>query len=209
MNTGFVREVGRACLLDVPNIDTDIIIPQTELATTSRAGLGGGLFARWRYATGRIENAAFPLNQGPNRHARFLLAGSNFGCGSSREHAVWALEDFGIRAVVSPRFGEIFRANCVRNGILPAVISEMDFRLLTDRALVNGAGLDIEVDLQSMEIRVADLKLIFQVDAGDRHRLLNGVDEIEETLEHLDAIRAFSESEATRRPWLHATPWAA
>lgn len=208
MNQGFVIESGRACLLDVPNIDTDIIIPQTELATIGRSGLGGGLFARWRYREWRTENPEFALNRVPNRDSRFLLAASNFGCGSSREHAVWALEDFGIRAVISPRFGEIFRTNCVRNGVLPAVVGEDDYALLAGLARDNGGGLDIRIDLGRCSISAGPVHVDFEIDAGDRHRLLNGIDEIEETLTHLEAIEAFSKGERTRRPWLHWTPWA-
>ncbi|MBA3770981.1 MAG: 3-isopropylmalate dehydratase small subunit [Ramlibacter sp.] len=208
MNKGFVIETGRACLLDVPNIDTDIIIPQTELATISRTGLGTGLFARWRYREGRTENPEFALNQGPNRGSRFLIAANNFGCGSSREHAVWALEDFGIRAVISPRFGEIFRTNCVRNGVLAAVITEDHYAVLAGLARQNNGGLDLSIDLDQCLISAGPVGFEFQIDAGDRHRLLHGIDEIEETLAHVDAIEAFSRNERARRPWLHWTPWS-
>ncbi len=208
MNKGFVVEIGRACLLDVPNINTDIIIPQTELATISRSGLGEGLFACWRYLEGRTEDPQFALNRGRNRQSRFLITADNFGCGSSREHAVWALEDFGIRAVVSPSFGEIFRANCVRNGILPAVVAEGDYTQLADLARNTEDGMDISIDLRCRWICAGELRVEFQIDPGDWHRLLNGIDEIKETLAHLGAIETFSRGEGTRLTWLHWTPWA-
>ncbi len=208
MNKGFTVESGRACLLDVPNIDTDIIIPQTELTTISRTGLGAGLFARWRYSEGRTEKSEFVLNQAANRKARFLLAATNFGCGSSREHAVWALVDFGIRAVASPRFGEIFRTNCVRNGVLAAIISDEAYARLAALAREGGQGLELSFDLESGVICGEDLEVPFQIDTGDRERLLKGLDEISETLTHLDAIKAFAHRDAERRPWLDWTPWA-
>lgn len=209
MNKGFTVKSGRACLLDVPNIDTDIIIPQTELTTMSRAGLGGGLFARWRYSEGRTEKSEFVLNRATNRQARFLVAASNFGCGSSREHAVWALEDFGIRAVASPRFGEIFRTNCVRNGVLAAIVSDEGYAQLAALARQGDDGMELSFDLERCVIRAEDLEVPFQIDAGDRKRLLNGIDEISETLTHLGAIKAFASLDAERRPWLHWTPWTA
>ena len=203
MNRGFLVEIGRACLLDVPNIDTDIIIPQTELVTTSRSGLGDGLFARWRYTQGRIENPGFVLNRDANRRSRFLIAANNFGCGSSREHAVWALQDFGIRAVVSSKFGEIFRTNCIRNGILAATVTEEGYAEIAELARKNGGGLEMSVDLQQRVIHANSAEVPFQIDSGDRERLLNGLDEIAETLAHIDAIKTFAEREATRSPWLH------
>lgn len=209
MNKGFILESGRACLLDVPNIDTDIIIPQTELTTISRTGLGVGLFARWRYSQGRTEKPEFVLNRGANRKARFLVADTNFGCGSSREHAVWALEDFGIRAVASPRFGEIFRTNCVRNGVLAAIISDEGYARLAALARQGGDGMELSFDLEQCMIRAEGLEVPFQIDAGDRERLLKGLDEISETLTHLDAIKDFASRDAERRPWLHWTPWTA
>lgn len=207
MGRKFLIESGRACLLDLPNIDTDIIIPQTELVTIGRSGLGGGLFACWRYLGGRTEDPLFALNQGRNRQSRFLIAANNFGCGSSREHAAWALEDFGIRAIISPSFGEIFRANCLRNGILTAVITECDYIQLVSLARNNEDGLDISVDLRCRSIYADELKVKFQIGRADRHRLLNGIDEIEETLAQMDAIENFAKDEGIRHPWLHCTPW--
>lgn len=209
MNKGFTVESGRACLLDVPNIDTDIIIPQTELTTISRTGLGAGVFARWRYSEGRTEKPEFVLNQAANRKARFLVAATNFGCGSSREHAVWALADFGIRAVASPCFGEIFRTNCVRNGVLAAIISDDAYARLAALAREGGHGMELSFDLEHCVIRAEGLEVPFQIDAGDRERLLKGLDEISETLTHLEAIKAFAHRDAERHPWLHWTPWTA
>ncbi len=135
-------------------------------------------------------------------------AATNFGCGSSREHAVWALVDFGIRAVASPRFGEIFRTNCVRNGVLAAIISDEAYARLAALAREGGQGLELSFDLESGVICGEDLEVPFQIDTGDRERLLKGLDEISETLTHLDAIKAFAHRDAERRPWLDWTPWA-
>ena len=209
MNLGFLVEIGRACLLDVANIDTDIIIPQTDLVTTSRSGLGDGLFARWRYTQGRIENPEFVLNRDANRRCRFLIAANNFGCGSSREHAVWALGDFGIRAVASPKFGEIFRTNCVRNGILPAILTDEGYAQIAELARKDGGGLEISIDLQQCVIHTNSAEVPFRIDPGDRERLLKGLDEIAETLAHIADIKTFAEREATSAPWLHWPPWTA
>lgn len=207
MNRSFLIEAGHAALLAVPNIDTDIIIPQTELVTTSRRGLGQGLFARWRYLEGRVPDPAFVLNQPAHHGAIFLIAGDNFGCGSSREHAAWALADFGIRAVVAPSFGEIFQRNCVRNGILPARVGGADYARLAAAAEAAGGGLRLTIDLHHQRITCAAFLVNFQIDPVDASRLLRGTDEIAETLAHTGAIARFAATDRLRRPWVYEAGW--
>ncbi|MGK5068800.1 3-isopropylmalate dehydratase small subunit [Janthinobacterium sp. RT4P48] len=207
MNRSFLIESGHAALLAVPNIDTDIIIPQTELVTTSRRGLGQGLFARWRYLEGRVPDPAFVLNQPRHRHASFLIAADNFGCGSSREHAAWALADFGIRAIVAPGFGEIFQRNCVRNGILPARVSKDGYTRLAEAAQLAGGGLRLSIDLHHQRINCAQFSLTFDIEPDDAARLLRGTDEIAETLAHAGAIARFAAADRTHRPWVYEPGW--
>lgn len=208
MSEKFVVETGRACLLAVPNIDTDVIIPQTELATISKSGLADGLFARWRYGTGRELNPDFVLNKPAHRGCRFLIAAANFGCGSSREHAVWALRDFGIRAVISPAFAEIFFRNALRNGVLAATVAPNDYERLAAAAAANDGGLDLIVDLPNQRVVADDVVVPFVIGAEDKRRLLRGTDEIEETLEHLCDIDTFIAADRGRRPWIYETPWS-
>lgn len=207
MSREFKVERGRCCLLRIENIDTDIIIPQTELATITRSGLGAGLFARWRYASGRVPNPDFVFNKPANEGARFILARANFGCGSSREHAAWALSEYGIRAVVAPSFGEIFHRNCVRNGVLPARISEEDQRRLETLADGDDGISDLTVDLVGRRIAAGGIEVPFMLDDEDRRRLLTGADEIAETLGHRDAIEAFVAVDRLERPWIHDRRW--
>lgn len=207
MNRSFLIESGHAALLPVPNIDTDIIIPQTELVTTSRRGLGQGLFARWRYLDQRVPDPAFVLNQPAHRNATFLVTAENFGCGSSREHAAWALADFGIRAVVAPSFGEIFQRNCVRNGILPARITAAGYRRLAATAAAAGGGLRLTIDLHHRRIMCPSFLLTFEIDPDDASRLLRGADEIAETLAHADAIACFAARDCLYRPWVYEPGW--
>jgi 3-isopropylmalate/(R)-2-methylmalate dehydratase small subunit len=207
MSRSFLIESGHAALLAVPNIDTDIIIPQTELVTTSRRGLGEGLFARWRYLEGRVPNPDFVLNRPQHRQSAFLIAADNFGCGSSREHAAWALADFGIRAVVAPSFGEIFQRNCVRNGILPARVSAAGYADLAAAARAGGGGLRLSIDLHHRRINCAQFSLTFEIGADDAQRLLRGTDEIAETLEQADAIAGFAAADRVRRPWVYEPGW--
>ena len=208
MNRKFLIESGHAALLAVPNIDTDIIIPQTELVTTSKRGLGDGLFARWRYLEGRTPNPDFVLNQAAHSNTRFLVVAKNFGCGSSREHAAWALADFGIRAVVAPQFGEIFHRNCVRNGILPALVSDHDYKRLAELSTADGGGLELTIDLHTKRVNTAQFSVKFSIDPSDAERLLRGVDEISETLAHAAAINEFSERDRSARPWVYSTGWS-
>lgn len=207
MNRKFLIESGHAALLPIPNIDTDIIIPQTELVTASKRGLKDGLFARWRYLEGRTPNPDFILNRPEHKETCFLIAAHNFGCGSSREHAAWALADFGIRAVISPKFGEIFHRNCVRNGILPAVVSEEDYARLAVLAESGGSGMTLVIDLQKKRISNQDISIGFDIEQSDANRLLLGADEIQETFAHSSAIQAFVARDSGRRPWIYEASW--
>jgi 3-isopropylmalate/(R)-2-methylmalate dehydratase small subunit len=207
MSREFKVERGRCSLLRIENIDTDIIIPQTELATVHRSGLGEGLFARWRYVSERIPNPDFVLNRAANAGTRLILARANFGCGSSREHAAWALAEYGIRAVMAPSFGEIFYRNCVRNGVLPARVTAEAHQRLEALADADDGISDLTVDLVERRISVGDVELSFVLDEEDRRRLLTGADEIAETLGHRDAIEAFLAADRQDRPWIHDRRW--
>jgi 3-isopropylmalate/(R)-2-methylmalate dehydratase small subunit len=180
------------------NIDTDAIMPSRETQSVSRDGYGEKLFANWRYAPGtRVENPDFVLNREPYRNAAVLIGGNNFGCGSSREAAVWGLVQFGIRCVIAPSFGEIFRGNCVRNGLLPAVIRSDDVEHLD--------GLEVSVDLESQVITSGSGREIrFDIPVFDKDMLLTGSDELEMTLRSGDAIEAFERRDRDRRPWIYS-----
>lgn len=208
MALAFTVESGRCCVLRAENVDTDVIIPQTELATVFRSGLGEGLFARLRYRDGRTPDAGFVLNRPGNEGCRFLLAGANFGCGSSREHAAWALSEFGIRAVVAPSFGEIFHRNCVRNGLLPARVTRDAHLALLDLAdAVDGIGA-FTVDLLERRVVAGGVSVAFAIEDQDRRRLLTGADEIAETLGHRADIDAFVATDRRNRPWVHDRRWS-
>jgi 3-isopropylmalate/(R)-2-methylmalate dehydratase small subunit len=177
----FTKLTGVAAPLPIVNVDTDMIIPKDYLKTIKRTGLGSGLFAEMRFREDGSENPDFVLNKPAYRKAQILVAGDNFGCGSSREHAPWALLDFGIRCVISTSFADIFYNNCFKNGILPITVS---------------------VDLEAMEIRGPDGGVIrFDLDAFKRHCLLNGLDDIGLTMEKAPAIAAYEKTTATSRPW--------
>jgi len=202
----FTRHRGVAAPLLVDNVDTDQIIPSREMKRVSKLGLGDGLFAGWRYlydGTERTgENPEFVLNKPPYRNASILLGGKNFGCGSSREHAVWALADFGIRAIVAPGFGRIFRSNCARNGLLALELSQADI----DRLLAAGEGAapEIEIDLDAQVIRLPDGSAIaFSVPEGDREMLLKGLDYIDYTLQYEKQIDAHVATDRQARPWAY------
>jgi 3-isopropylmalate/(R)-2-methylmalate dehydratase small subunit len=191
-----------AAPLPIINIDTDMIIPKDYLKTIRRTGLGKGLFSDMRYDEKGTENPSFVLNKPQYRKAQILVAGDNFGCGSSREHAPWALMDFGIRCVISTSFADIFYNNCFKNGILPAIVSPEDLSKLLDDA-GRGANATLTVDLESQTIKGPDGGVVhFQVDAGRKHRLLNGIDDIGETLEKAPAIDSFEKKMAQARPWI-------
>jgi 3-isopropylmalate/(R)-2-methylmalate dehydratase small subunit len=197
----FTELTGVAAPLPMINVDTDMIIPKDYLKTIERTGLGKGLFAELRYNDDGSENKDFVLNQPAYRKAQILVAGDNFGCGSSREHAPWALLDFGIRCVISTSFADIFFNNCFKNGILPVQVSKEDLAKLMDDA-ERGANATITVDLASQEIHGPDGGTVkFEVDAFRKHCLLNGLDDIGLTLEKRDRIARYEEQAALARPW--------
>ena len=197
----FVKLTGVAAPLPVVNIDTDMIIPKDYLKTIKRTGLGKGLFAEARYNEDGSVNETFVLNKPAYQNATILVAGDNFGCGSSREHAPWALLDFGIRCVISTSFADIFYNNCFKNGILPIVVSQEDLDKLMDDAS-RGSNAILTVDLEAQEITGPDGGRIgFEIDAFRRHCLLNGLDDIGLTLEKATSIDTFEKQAASSRPW--------
>jgi 3-isopropylmalate/(R)-2-methylmalate dehydratase small subunit len=197
----FTKLTGVAAPLPIINIDTDMIIPKDYLKTIKRTGLGKGLFSEQRYNADGSENPDFVLNKPAYRNAQILVAGDNFGCGSSREHAPWALLDFGIRCVISTSFADIFYNNCFQNGILPIKVSPEDLEKLLDDAS-RGANATLTIDLEEMEIRGPDGGVIhFDLDEYRRHRMLNGLDDIGITLEKAPSIDTFEKSLAESRPW--------
>jgi 3-isopropylmalate/(R)-2-methylmalate dehydratase small subunit len=192
---------GVAAPLKVVNVDTDKIIPKQYLKTIKRTGLGKGLFAELRYKDDGSENPDFVLNQPAYRKTKILVAGDNFGCGSSREHAPWALLDFGIRCVISTSFADIFYNNCFKNGILPITVSSEDLAKLFDDA-DRGANATLTVDLAKQEIRGPDGGTIkFDIDPFRKHCLLNGLDDIGLTMEKKSKIESFEKKAADKRPW--------
>jgi 3-isopropylmalate/(R)-2-methylmalate dehydratase small subunit len=197
----FTKITGVAAPLPIVNVDTDMIIPKDYLKTIKRTGLGKGLFAEMRYLDDGAENPDFVLNKPAYRHAQILVAGDNFGCGSSREHAPWALLDFGIRCVISTSFADIFYNNCFKNGILPVVVSPEGLEKLLDDAS-RGANATVTVDLEAMEIRGPDGGVVkFELDEFRRHCLLNGLDDIGLTLQKSKSIDSFEKDYAESRPW--------
>jgi 3-isopropylmalate/(R)-2-methylmalate dehydratase small subunit len=193
---------GVAAPLNIVNIDTDMIIPKQFLKTIKRTGLGKSLFYEMRYTQDGQEIADFVLNRPAYRNAQILVTGDNFGCGSSREHAPWALLDFGIRCVISTSFADIFYNNCFKNGILPVVVSPDDLKKLMDDA-ERGANATLTVDLPNQEIRGPDGgRITFDIDPFRKHCLLNGLDDIGLTLEKAHHIDAFEKKAAAARPWL-------
>ena len=197
----FTKLPGVAAPLPIVNIDTDMIIPKDYLKTIKRTGLGVGLFAEMRYKDDGSENPEFVLNKPAYRKAEILVAGDNFGCGSSREHAPLALLDFGIRCVISTSFADIFYNNCFKNGILPIAVSQADLDKLMDDA-ARGSNATVSVDLEALEIRGPDGGVIkFDLDAFKRHCLLNGLDDIGLTMERAPKIEAYEKSAAVNRPW--------
>ena len=191
-----------AAPLDMINVDTDMIIPKDYLKTIKRTGLGKGLFAELRYRDDGSDNPDFVLNQPAYKKAQILVAGDNFGCGSSREHAPWALLDYGIRCVISTEFGDIFYNNAFKNGILPIKVSPEDLAKLMDDA-ERGSNATLTVDLDAQEIKGPDGGTVhFEVDAFKKHCLLNGLDEVGLTMEKVDRIATYEQQVATTRPWV-------
>lgn len=197
----FTKLTGVAAPMPIVNIDTDMIIPKNFLKTIKRTGLGKGLFAEMRYQEDGSENPGFVLNKPAYRHAKIIVAGDNFGCGSSREHAPWALADFGVRCVISTSFADIFYNNCFKNGILPIVVSPEDLEKLMDDAS-RGANATLSVDLEAEEIRGPDGGVLkFHIDPFRRHCLLNGLDDIGLTMEKASKIDAFEKEDKALHPW--------
>ena len=184
----------------VDDTDTDIIIPSREMRSTGRSGLSDGLFAPWRYtdADARIEAPDFVLNRPAYRGARILLGGANFGCGSSREHAVWALAEYGVRAIVAESFAPIFAGNCVRNGIVPAAIIRASVEALA------AAGTPVTVDLTAMTVHNDDLSATFVLAEDNRQMLLHGLDPIALTQRQSGEIGAWIAADRTARPWVYS-----
>ncbi len=188
------------------NIDTDAIIPSREMKRVSKEGLGEGLFAGWRYTEpgSRNENPDFILNRDPWRHAQILLSGDNFGCGSSREHAVWALAEWGIRAIITPGFGAIFYGNCVRNGILPVILPDERVQILAALVEADPDNNRIAIDLGKCNVTGPDKRTdTFDIAPADREMLMEGLDAIAVTMKRDDEILAFKARDRLKRPWIY------
>lgn len=200
----FTTLTGVAAPLPMINVDTDMIIPKQFLKTIKRTGLGRNLFDEMRFRPDGTENPDFVLNQPAYRQAKILVTGENFGCGSSREHAPWALLDFGIRCVIAPSFADIFYNNCFKNGILPIALPQEDVDRLMDDA-ERGANATVTIDLEAQEIRGPDGGVItFEIDSFRKHCLLNALDDIGLTLQNVAAIDDYEGVAGTERPWLFA-----
>jgi len=207
----FETHTGVVAPLDRKNVDTDLIIPKQFLKSIKRSGFGKNLFDELRYldegqpdqdCSGRPINPDFVLNKPEFAGSSILLARTNFGCGSSREHAPWALDDFGFRAVIAPSFADIFFNNCFKNGLLPIVLKEEEVDELF-KAVDTKPGMSLTVDLQSQKVVSPEGKeYSFEVDDFRKHCLLNGLDDIGLTLEHADAIRAYETKRREQAPWL-------
>jgi len=207
----FTRFTGLVAAFDRPNIDTDAIIPKQYLKSIKRSGFGVNLFDDWRYLDpgepgadndARRLNPDFVLNQDPYRQAQVLLARENFGCGSSREHAVWALMDFGIRVVIAPSYGDIFYNNSFKNGLLPIRLGHDHIDRLF-RQWHEAKRFELDIDLENQVVRAPDgSEMSFEIEAFRKHNLLNGLDDIGLTMQHADAIRAFERDYYARLPWL-------
>ena len=208
----FTTHQGIIAPVDRANIDTDAIIPKQYLKSIRRTGFGPYLFDDWRYLDGgdldtaiaeRRENPDFVLNAEPYRDASILLARENFGCGSSREHAVWALENFGFRCVIAPSFGDIFYNNCFKNGVLPVVLNKEEIDSLFN-AVNAERGLTARVDLIEQRVTLVDgTAFEFATEAYRRENLLEGLDDIALTLQHAEAIRVFETQRREQKPWLY------
>jgi 3-isopropylmalate/(R)-2-methylmalate dehydratase small subunit len=198
----FTKLTSTPAPMKVVNVDTDMIIPKQFLKTIKRTGLGKSLFFEMRYDEQGNENPDFVLNKPAYRKSEILIAGDNFGCGSSREHAPWALLDFGVRCVISTSFADIFYNNCFKNGILPIIVSPEDLDKLFDDA-DRGANATLTVDLEAQEIRGPDGGVIrFEIDAFRKKCLLEGLDDIGLTMEKAPAIAGYELKAKSERPWL-------
>lgn len=189
-----------AAPLNIQNVDTDMIIPKQFLTTIKRTGLGEGLFYEMRYDINGKKNEDFVLHKEPYTHANILVSGDNFGCGSSREHAPWALNDFGIRCIIAPSFADIFYNNCFKNGMLPIKLKQEDVDQIMK---VAERGEKVEIDLPAQAIRFGNTEIKFDVDATNKHNLLNGLDDIGLTLERKEQINSFESHQKETNNWLY------
>jgi 3-isopropylmalate/(R)-2-methylmalate dehydratase small subunit len=198
----FTTLTGVAAPLELMNVDTDMIIPKQYLKTIQRTGLAKGLFSELRFRDDGSENPDFVLNKPAYRKAQIIVAGDNFGCGSSREHAPWALLDYGIRCIISTSFADIFYNNCFNNGILPVVVPQSDLDKLMDDAK-RGANATLTVDLEAQEIRGPDGGVVrFEIDPARKEKLLQGLDDIGVTMTRSAEIGTFEASVTAARPWM-------
>lgn len=198
----FEKLQGIAGPMPLVNIDTDMIIPKVFLKSIQRTGFGVNLFDEMRYNRDGTEIEDFVLNKPQYRDAEILIAGDNFGCGSSREHAPWAIADFGIKCIVSTSFADIFFNNCFKNGILPIVLPQEQVDVLMADA-EKGANARMTVDLEAQEITTSDgVAISFEVDAFKKHCLLNGLDDIGLTMEKADSIKSYEQKLTAERPWV-------
>jgi 3-isopropylmalate/(R)-2-methylmalate dehydratase small subunit len=200
----FTKLTGIAAPLPKANVDTDQIIPARFLKSISRLGFGKNLFANFRFKEDGTENPDFVLNQEPYRKAEILIAFENFGCGSSREHAPWALLDFGIRCVIAPDFADIFHNNCFKNGVLPVRLPrEICEKLMEDAKMGGNARISVDLERQVV-VRPNGEEIPFQIDPLRRHLMLNGLDDIGQTMQHAPAIDSFESRQRAAQPWLYA-----
>ena len=190
-----------AAPMPITNVDTDMIIPKQFLRTIKRTGLGQHLFSEMRFDDAGNENPDFILNQAPYRHAEILIAGENFGCGSSREHAPWALLDFGIPCVIAPSFADIFHGNCFKNGMVPVILPKDQVDALMTRA-IEYPDHPVTVDLEAQEVRAGNLSFSFEIDSFRKHCLINGLDDIGLTLQNEADITAYETSLKRERSWI-------
>jgi 3-isopropylmalate/(R)-2-methylmalate dehydratase small subunit len=198
----FTTLTGVAAPMNIRNIDTDMIIPKQYLKTIKRTGLGTGLFSEMRYKDDGSENPDFVLNKPAYRNAKIIVAEDNFGCGSSREHAPWALLDFGVRCVISTSFADIFYNNCFQNGVLPIKVSPEDLAKLMDDA-ERGSNSTMTIDLASQEIRGPDGGVVkFELDAFRKHCMINGLDDIGLTMAKEKSITGYESDVGASRPWI-------
>ncbi|MDG1004763.1 MAG: 3-isopropylmalate dehydratase small subunit [Emcibacteraceae bacterium] len=191
---GFKKIISKAIPLLRINVNTDAIIPSREMKQVSKQGLSRGLFAGWRYKSNqrREPNPDFVLNDIAYKDSKILLSGDNFGCGSSREHAVWALHEYGIRVIIAPSFGDIFYKNCIRNGILPILLSEQDISQLSDNEH------KITLDNQMINDEIS-----FEIAPADKKMLVDGLDDIELNLKYTSDIRLWENNDRMKRPWAY------
>lgn len=204
----FVTETGVCAALMRNNIDTDQITPGHTGMKVQKTGFGEGLFFNWRYLPDGGDNPDFVLNQGPFRDAKFLLAGANFGCGSSREFAVWALRDFGIRAVIAPSFGAIFTSNCYMNGVAPIILDEAAVSAIAGEIAPDHCTMTVDL-VRQVILSPGGREHRFHIPDLQRERLVEGLDAIDATRKRNDQIAAFQAADRLRRPWVYAVEGAA